>query len=106
MKRLMIVLAAVGISSSSFAALPMDSSPSTINVPQLDGGFVLGVTGLYMQPSASNGDLDYASVNSAVSPNSQPNLKAIEPGYDFGWGVNLGYVFPGTGNDVNLIICI
>lgn len=103
MKRLVIALATIGISSSIFAALPpTTSNPNEITVPQLTGGLSIGVTGLYIQPAASNGDLDYASVNSATSPNFQPKTASVDSGHDFGWGVNLGYVFPNTGNDINV----
>lgn len=109
MKRLSIALAAIGISAGALAALPAATNPTEVSVPQLSGGFVIGATGFYLQPTDSNGDLDYASANvnnnsvsGATSFFNNVNLHNVEPGYDWGWGVNVGYIFPNTGNDVNL----
>jgi len=107
MKRLSIALAAIGLSAGAFAALPATTDPTLVAVPQLPGGFVIGGTALYLQPSDTNGDLDYASVNTSTGATVTPfffhsSLKNIEPGYDWGWGLNVGYIFPNTGNDVNL----
>jgi hypothetical protein len=110
MKRLSIALAAIGISAGALAALPAATNPTEVSVPQLSGGFAVGVTGFYLQPSDSNGDLDYASSNvnnNSIAGTAAPaftnvNLHNVNPGYDWGWGVNVGYIFPNTGNDVNL----
>lgn len=105
MKRISIALAAIGISVGAMAALPAASSPTQINIPSLSGGFVIGGTGFYLQPSDTHGDLDYANITNKTTANpanTNPNLQNIEPGYDWGWGVNVGYVIPNTGNDINL----
>lgn len=104
MKRLSIALAAIGLSASvgAFAALPAATDPTVVNVPQYPGGFFIGVTGYYLQASDTNGDLDYAAINTGTSPSFGSELKNIDPGYDWGWGANIGYIFPNTGNDVNL----
>jgi hypothetical protein len=107
MKRITLALASLGFCAATFASLPAASSPSEIVVPQLPGGFTIGGTLLFLQPSINNGDLDYASSQSFSGSRSSAQLinsdiKRVEPGYDFGWGVNVGYEFPQTGNDVNL----
>lgn len=104
MKRLSIALAAIGLSASvgAFAALPATTDPALINIPQLPGGFFLGASGYYLQPSDMHNDLAYAVVNTGTSPSFNLHQKKIDPGYDWGWGVNVGYIFPNTGNDVNL----
>lgn len=107
MKRTALVLASLGFSTFAFASLAAASSPTEVTVPQLPGGFFIGGTGLYLQPSLNNGDLDYAAIrNRSVSTGANlvanPKVVQVEPGYDWGWGVNLGYEFPQTGNDINL----
>lgn len=102
MKRLSIALAAIGLSAGAFAALPAATDPTVVNVPQLPGGFVVGVTGYYLQPSSTNGDLDYASVNTGTTTPFSSDLRSVDPSNSWGWGVNVGYIFPNTGNDVNL----
>lgn len=102
MKRLSIALAAIGLSAGALAALPAATDPTVVSVPQLPGGFVVGATAYYMEALPTNGDLDYASVNFGTSSTFFSELKEVEPGYDWGWGVNVGYIFPNTGNDINL----
>lgn len=103
MKRLSFALVALGFSSiTAFASLPNISSPNEITIPQMNGGFTLGVQGIFLQPSPTNGDTEFASFNNAVAPNATPQTAAVEPGRPFGYGVNLGYIFANTGNDVNL----
>lgn len=103
MKRLTLALSTMGLSASIFAALPAATDPTLINIPQLPGGLVIGVSGEYLQPSASNGDLDYAQIRQTLPASNNSNIiKYVDPGYSWGWNANLGYVFPETGNDINL----
>jgi hypothetical protein len=100
MKRLSLALATIGLSAATLHA----TAAFNVTVPQLSGGLVVGATGLLLEPGASHGDLDYASVNNnnSVGSNGQVQTKTVEPGFDLGFGVNLGYIFRNTGNDVNL----
>lgn len=107
MKRLSVALATIGLTAAAgaYAALPAATDPTLVNVPQLPGGFVLGVSGFYLEPSATNGDLDFASVNVNNNNNTTifaSKLHSVDASYDWGWGANVGYIFPNTGNDVNL----
>lgn len=102
MKRLFSALLGLGISASTFAAYPAATDPTIVNVPQLPGGFFIGGTLLYLQPSAHNGDLDYVSVDSGTTSSFFSSLGSIDPSYDWAWGLNIGYIFPNTGNDINL----
>jgi hypothetical protein len=101
MKRISIALAALGISTSIFAALPAATDPTEISVPQLAGGFIVGATAYYLEPSNFHGDSDYALLSSGFSPTFFSEIRHVDPEYDWGWGVNVGYEFPGTGNDIN-----
>ena len=113
MKRLTLALAAIGLSATAFNAsaavqqahLPhpvsglSTGSATFLTVPQLQGGLVAGITGLYLQPNADNADLSYARI---VSSGGTSQIAVVKPGFDFGYGANLGYIFPNTGNDINL----
>ena len=48
----------------------------------------------------TNGDLDYAINNLGIFPNLTNQIARINPNYDWGWGFNIGYAFPQTGNDI------
>jgi hypothetical protein len=71
-------------------------------VPQLPGGFVIGVTGYYLQGAFTDGDLDYAVINTGTTSPFFSRFADVDPGYDWGWGINAGYIFPGTPYDVNV----
>ncbi len=107
MKRLLVALVTIGLASTvgAYAALPGATDPTLVNVPQLPGGFVMGGSAFYLEASPTNGDLNYGSVNFPVT-NSGLNffseLATVDSSYDWGWAANIGYIFPNTGNDVNL----
>lgn len=87
------------IFTQSFAALPTYNASTEVSIPNVSG-WSLGATGLYLQPSVTNGAWDYGSVR-GTNPNSSTIL-AVDPGYDFGAGLNADYIFPGTANDFNI----
>lgn len=96
MKRYMFALATIGFTSIALA------DQNTVNTSAV-GGFIFGVTGFYLQPSATDNELNYATLTpqSTTAPFSQ-EVRRINPGYDWDWGANVGYIFPHTGNDINL----
>lgn len=108
MKKLTIGLAVLlsGYAANSFAALPYGSSKFDVCVPSFCGGFTLGLTGLYWRPSAPH--LDYALSYPAVATSFFPfaftdgRYHSVDPDYDWGFKAEVGYVFPCTGNDINL----
>ncbi|QLH41488.1 MAG: hypothetical protein HWD59_01340 [Coxiellaceae bacterium] len=110
MKRLTVALAAIGLTAScgAFAAYPAATNPTEVSVPQLQGGFTIGGSLFYLTPSSTDGDLNYSvltTLNGAGAGqlfNTSSTIESIDPGFSFGYGVNVGYIFPGTGNDVNL----
>lgn len=99
MKKLSTIFLLI-LSSSAWAAFPATTNPDVVRVPELTGGLVFGLTGDYLEPSTTNGDLDYAGINYGSAPSS--HLQGVQPGFSWGWGANIGYIFPLTGNDVNL----
>jgi hypothetical protein len=102
MKRLSIALAAIGLSAGALAAIPAGTDPTEVMIPQLPGGFVIGVTGYYLEGAFTHGDLDYAVVNTGISSPFFSRFADVDPGFDWGWGINAGYIFPGTPYDVNV----
>lgn len=107
-KRLTLALIAVGLSS------PVLASTFDVSVPCQSGGLIVGGTGLYLMPS-SNNTVYGASVGAANIPlgitlptgpafflqnASGGNSLSNDPNYGWGWGAQLGYAFPNTGNDV------
>lgn len=117
MKKLTLSLvAAAGLAASSlgaYAALPTGAAPFQVVVPNLKSGIEITLEGLYVQPT--NSDLVYGNtINSFAfapapgvsSPNSATAIsassKSIDPDYGFGFRVGLGYIFPNSGNDVQL----
>lgn len=104
MKKLTLALATIGLGSSLSvsAALFTGNDQSTVSVPSLKGGFEVGVTGVYFDTNYARNHL--AIRDTSHHDTSQPNGDIIDVGYDytFGWGANLGYIFPNTGNDIRL----
>lgn len=100
MKKLSVILSMLGFASTVLAALPATSDPSFVDVPLLPGGFFANGTLYYLQAFPSHGDLDYASVNFGTTSSFFSTLKEIEPDYDWGWSLSVGYTFPYTGNDI------
>jgi hypothetical protein len=95
-KRLFCALFALGFSASAFA-------DSQVVVPSQEGGFKIGIDALYLR--ALNSDLDYAvtTVLSDIPVTSMNQTNAsVEPGYAWGYYVQVGYLVPCTGNDITL----
>lgn len=105
MKLLKLNFALLSLSTiaSAFGALPGTNDPSAVNLAQSPGQFILGVTGYYLKPSPANSDLDYASV-SGIPENNSINVAIFGPktNYEWGYGVNVGYIFANTPYDMNL----
>jgi hypothetical protein len=106
MKQLAVALAAIGLTASlgAYAALPTGAQATEVNVPQNQGGFFVGGSALYWQPTVSGNNLDYATTDIVGyqdydGPNQR--LKNINPTYNWGFDVFAGYNF-GNGNDVEL----
>jgi hypothetical protein len=112
MKKLSLILATASLTASlgAFAAQPTDAAPFQVVVPNLKSGVDITLEGLYLQPS--NSDLDYATVASAdtvfnadgtVSTTTHSSqVQTVDPDYNFGFRVGLGYTFADSGNDVQL----
>jgi Legionella pneumophila major outer membrane protein precursor len=117
-KPLLAALALVGISSPALAN-------NMVTVPTLSGGFMVGVSGLYFVPGPVSNTVYGSHVTTILSnvattiptgltPSSTivntaltgPYISAhsleADPSYKWGFALHLGYVFPGTGNDVML----
>ncbi len=110
MKRVSIGLAVVGLaaSASALAATSTGAAPFQVTVPNLTPGFSFTATGLYAEPTSTN--TDYAVTNYATSTSNgnstnnalSSNVQSVKPDYGFGFGLGIGYIFPNSGNDVQL----
>lgn len=124
-KPLLVALALAGLSGPALAQNNM------VTVPIFDGGIVVGVTGLYFVPSATDstvlGSVNFLNAATTFRTTGvlgtgtiedpflgttatttqtvvQTGSKTInsDPDYQWGFALHLGYVIPGTGNDVML----
>lgn len=101
MSKLTISLAAAGLAASlgAYAAVPTGAAPFQVVVPNLKSGIEVTLEGLYVQPT--NSDLDYlTSVTTIATGVTSSSVSTVDPSYDFGFRVGLGYIFPDSGNDV------
>jgi hypothetical protein len=104
MSKLTVFVAASTLAASlgAYAAVPTGAAPFQVVVPNLKSGVEFTLEGLYLQPS--NSDLDYATSFTSVSGTNtlsqSANISTVDPDYDLGFRIGLGYVFPDSGNDV------
>lgn len=117
-KPLLAALALVGISSPALAN-------NMVTVPTLSGGFMVGVSGLYFVPGPVSNTVygsyvttilsrslttipngvtagSFNTITSQTGPYVTAHSLEADPSYKWGFALHLGYVFPGTGNDVML----
>jgi hypothetical protein len=105
-KKFPLALATAGLTASlgAFAAMPTDAAPFQLVVPNLKSGIDITLEGLYLQPT--NSDLDYATVANTTASGlvvtNNTNVQTVDPDYNFGFRVGLGYTFEDSGNDVQL----
>jgi len=104
MKKLTLSLVAAGLAASSlgaYAAVPTGAAPFQVVVPNLKSGIELTLEGMYLQPT--NSDLVYSNASTFPS-NTVTNTQtsSVKPNYDLGFRVGFGYIFPDSGNDVQV----
>ncbi len=102
-KRLTLALIAVGLSS------PVWAGAFDVTVPNQNGGIVVGATGLFLTAGsnttygATGGIAPFTTVN-GISTVTTSNVSGTSldtnPNYHWAFGIQLGYMFPGTGNDI------
>lgn len=121
-KRVSLALVALGLSASAYAAHPVEemlpAAPPTVavTIPQQTGSWSVGVEALYQALGTNDfnfatsgdaslvgnegqtGDLYYTHIEGHMSAKSHD----VKPNYDWGWQVDVAYLFPGNGNDVEL----
>lgn len=107
MKKLTLGLAVLlsGFAANSLAFLPTGTSRCDVSVPNYCGGFTFGVTGLWWRASSpeqdfatSFADIDLVTFDGLGDAHSHRN----KHDYEWGFKANVGYIFPCSGNDVNL----
>lgn len=112
MKIKLLALATTTLAASlgAYAAVPTDAQPFQVVVPNLKSGVEVTLEGLLLRPS--NSDLDYTTNSTPtialtggdlpVEITNNQTVSQVNPKYNFGFRVGLGYVFPDSGNDVQL----
>lgn len=118
MKKFSLVLATAGLSASlgAYAAIPTDAKPFQVIVPNIKAGPEIILEGLLLRPH--NNDLVFATVSDTYrfrsivgdfddlslinATENSATVNQANPKYNFGFRVALGYVFPDSGNDVQL----
>ncbi|HVV67865.1 MAG TPA: Lpg1974 family pore-forming outer membrane protein [Gammaproteobacteria bacterium] len=111
MKKFSVVLAAAGLTASlgAYATLPTDATPFSLNIPNLQSGLEITLEGLLVRPDVINSD--YATLQDIdldrgrrdhFNFSDNRSVQNVNPSYDFGFRVGLGYIFPDSGNDVQL----
>lgn len=75
-----------------------------VSIPMFDGGFEFTLGAIYMNPDSSN--LNYLGLlhaqDAGVNDINNHMDYAVDPDYAWGFMLGLGYVIPGTANDVKL----
>jgi len=103
MKKLTLSLVAAGFAASSlgaYAAVPTGAAPFQVVVPNLKSGIELTLEGLYVQPT--NSDLVYSYFSNTSGNTATTNTSSVKPDYAFGFRTGFGYIFPNSGNDVQV----
>jgi len=105
----MLAVAGLAASLSAYAAVPTDAQPFQLVVPNLKSGLEINLEGLLLRPS--NSTLGYGVISPLTPANtpalpivvdSSQTLAQVNPDYNFGFRVGLGYIFPNSGNDVQI----
>lgn len=75
-----------------------------VTIPVLAGGFDFTLGGLYLKPTSSN--TEYVSTTTSATVDgvttTTNDSESVNPKYTWGFLLGLGYVFPGTANDVRI----
>lgn len=86
---------------NSYAA-PAWVAPFQVGVPAYPAGVEFTVTGLYLQPTTKISDYATETIPASSLNGQTYNQFAADYGYSPGIIVGLGYIFPNTGNDVQI----
>lgn len=92
---LTIVLGSTGISHASLN----NAQPGLVTIPSLSAAYEVTASLLWLQPTTTS--LDYG-IHTQPLPAQNPNwvIQTINPDYELGFDVGVGYVFPCSANDV------
>jgi hypothetical protein len=121
-KSLLAALFILSIDNPAFA------HSNLVTVPSLNGGFLIGLSGLYLVPNYENTvygtltNVNFSSTQNGIfsvpldtsvglipqfvsgttinQNTSNPSLRRVDPNYQWGFAVHTGYIFPCTGNDI------
>lgn len=103
---LLICSSAIADGQTNYKGYKGEMAPpiQPVTIPTFKGGFEITIAALYLQPTSDN--LAYASAEHTVTVGSTTHdsfsTESINPDYDFGFLLGIGYVIPNTANDVQL----
>lgn len=102
MSKLISSLAVIGLglSMQAFAAHDVDHHEN-VTMPCYHGGFMIGLTGTYFDTGYARNHYAMVSNQTAATPISG-KIKTVGYDYSYGYGIDLGYLFPNTGNDIRM----
>ena len=104
LKKLSLSISLLTLTSSAFAGHIGDAvvAPTGVNLtaPKTEGVWSLGLELLSMTPS--NNDFQYASISNNSTPTNVTTNKSVDNAHSLGGTIDLSYVFPGNGRDVQL----
>lgn len=108
-----IAITLLTCSAVSYAGHPAEDNSlplkPPVTIPQQIGSWSIAIEGLYLRPA--NGDYEYALTigDSTISGiNTTENIEAnkvsaLNPEYDWGGRLDVKYLFPGNGRDINVV---
>lgn len=108
MKKLACCLALIsaGFLGNASAYVPYGVSSNSVVVPKYCGSLTFGIYGLFWRPAVPH--LDYALVWDDINQLGEPTFGnggepiSLNPSYNWGFKANVGYAFPGSGNDISV----
>lgn len=105
MKKLIkgLTLLLSGFAIQSYAAVPTGIPNGCVNVPRYCGGTTFGLTAFFWRPSVTslNYALVYPNIDDASNTIFQDGVeRSIRAAYTWGLKINIGYIYPCSGNDV------
>ena len=102
MKKSYLLLASCTFLSANAFGISSHVNPSLVTIPTFDSRYEISASFLLLQPTSSS--LDYG-IHTQPLPAVTPKwlIQSINPDYTAAFDVGLGYVFPQSANDIQLL---
>lgn len=92
---------ALGLCASAHASLNHGDTANGVSIPSFTGNLNFGVTGIYFEPNYARNHL---AIIDASYENEKQDRSLVDVDFDhsYGYGLQVGYQFCHTGNDIQL----